>query len=173
MIYLRALKSDVWMDVVTEQRDALDSDVISDLSTQQHELSVWEVEDNLSNLDDIILAIALTRNEVKDLTLVKLSPTHMKESSKFKTDITIEIQPGNTGYLKMANSHKNFMLSSFWEIGFLAEYIANIITTDFFGNCLLFNIQDILKILANRLDAGDIDRNLLKSSNGKWLKALK
>lgn len=174
MVYLRALNPDAWFGVVDQTRDALDSDVVSDLSTQNHELSVWEVDDDLNNIDDVVLAMALTRDQIRDLTLVILSPDAMSKSKKFNYDIDIQSQPGLTAFASMANNHKNFMIRSIWEMGFLAEYIAEIISSDFEKNCTIYNTQDIIRLLNNRIDNGVLDEVFLKKNKaGSWVKAAK
>lgn len=174
MVYLRAINSDAWLEVVSNERDALDSDVVSDLSTRNHELSVWEVDDDLSNIDDVALAMALSKDQIRDLTLVMLSPKSMNESKKFNFYPEIQSQPGETAYTAMVNNHKNFMINSLWEMGFLAEYIAELISTNFERNCTLYNAQDIIKILNDRIVNGVIDETYLKHNKaGKWAKEAK
>lgn len=172
MIYLRALDPDAWMDVMSGERDALDSDVISNLSTTNHELSVWEVEDDLNNLEDVILAMAMTRNQVRELPIVKLNPETMRQHKLFAATPSIQEQEGDTGYLKMKNNHKNFMISSFWEMGYLAEYIKHCITEDNENSFLQFNSSDIIKILDRKLSDGSIEEtSFQKEKSSKWLKA--
>lgn len=174
MVYLRALNSDAWLEVVSNERDALDSDVVSDLTTQNHELSVWEVDDDLKNIDDVALAMALTRDQIRDLTLVILSPDSMNKSKKFHYNPDIQSQPGETAYAAMINNHKNLMINSLWEMGFLAEYIADLISSDFQRNCTLYNARDIFRILIDRIDRGILNENDLRHNKaGKWVKEAK
>lgn len=172
MLYVRALNPDAWMNVITGDTDPLDSDVISDLSTSNHELSVWEVDDNLSDMDDVAVALALTRDEVRDLTLVKLSPIHMRTSKYYNEDLDIKEQPGKTVFDKMIDRHKNFMLPSIWQMGFLAEYISSLITNDFESNCVIYDSTRLLDLINKAVDSGELDPDSLKK-RGKWNKKAK
>ena len=56
----------------------LDSDSVSDLGTVDHELSVWQVANDKSNLDKIVLALALTRDDTSGIYIVSVSYTHLR-----------------------------------------------------------------------------------------------
>ena len=66
MIYIRKIKESSWF----MGQAPLDSDSISDLGTSNHELSVWQVPNDKSNLDDIVLALALTRDDTNGIFVV-------------------------------------------------------------------------------------------------------
>lgn len=173
MLYVRNLNPDAWMNVITGDTHPLDSDVISDLSTSNHELSVWEVDDSLSDMDDVAVALALTRDEVRDLTLVKLSPTDMRSSKYYNEDLDIKEQPGATIYDKMVDKHKNFMLPTFWQMGFLAEYIGSLITNDFESNCVIYDSTKLVDLINKAIDCGELNSDLLKKHRGRWSKKAK
>ena len=78
MIYIRKIKESSWF----MGQAPLDSDSISDLGTSNHELSVWQVPNDKSNLDDIILALALTRDDTNGISELKTDENTFKISKK-------------------------------------------------------------------------------------------
>ena len=48
MLYARKISETPWFI-----RPLLDADAISELGTDNHDLSVWEVQDDLSNIDAV------------------------------------------------------------------------------------------------------------------------
>ena len=75
MIYIRKIKESSWF----MGQAPLDSDSISDLVTSNHELSVWQVPNDKSNLDDIVLALALTRDDTNGIFVVFIKKENIKD----------------------------------------------------------------------------------------------
>lgn len=164
MLYIRKIKENSWF----QGNKSLDSDSISDLSTFNHELSVWEVANDKSNLDNIILALALTRNDTSGIYVVFINNEEIKD--KYKWDIRIEDQDGNTAFDAMKGDHKNFMLYSFWDQGFLAEHIHNLIQDE--ANYIYYDEPQLISLLSKAINDGKISQNDLKvNKKDKWLKA--
>ena len=67
MLYARKISETPWFI-----RPLLDADAISELGTDNHDLSVWEVQDDLSNIDDIALALAMTRSKIEEMYIALL-----------------------------------------------------------------------------------------------------
>lgn len=67
MVYARKISEDSWFD-----KSVLDADSLSELSTNNHELSVWKVTDVTSQdqINDIALALALSRDAVDEFYIV-------------------------------------------------------------------------------------------------------
>ena len=65
MLYARKINDNAWF-----VGPSLDSDAVSELGTSDHTLSVWQLPDDKHNLDDIALALALTRDKVDEMFIV-------------------------------------------------------------------------------------------------------
>ena len=118
MLYARKITEDGWFG-----KDNLDADSVSELGTTNHELSVWKISDmsDSSLVDNVALALALTKSKVEEFYMIFLNPSEIKKSSKWIVE-TAE-QEGDTRYSNMKGEHVNFIVPSFWEQGYLAEYI--------------------------------------------------
>ena len=125
MVFLRKIAEGGWFG-----KSSLDSDSISDLGTINHELSVWKVsnKNDISHVDDIALAMALTRTKIEEMYLIFLDLNIIEQKHKWK--ISLKDQAGDTRYTIMQNEHVNLILTSFWEQGFLAEYICDIVKSN-------------------------------------------
>lgn len=163
MLYLRKINQDAWF-----MGQELDSDSISDLQTQNHEFSVWEIPDDRSNLDDVVLALALTRDDPSGKYIVFLNLDTIKE--KYCWDIPIQQQPGLTLYKAKANCHVNLMLKDFWEQGYLAEHIFNLLKDTV--NYCYYSEMKLIELLYRHVQSGLISESDL-ASKGKWNKAYK
>ena len=166
MIYIRKITESSWF----MGQAPLDSDSISDLGTSNHELSVWQVPNDKSNLDDIILALALTRDDTNGIFVVFIKKENIKE--EYNWDIIIKDQDGDTAFDEMKNEHKNFLLSSMWEQGYFAEHIFNLIQDE--ANYIYYDEPKLISLLSSAIDEGRISIDDLKSHNkNKWFKAYK
>lgn len=164
MLYIRKIKESAWF---LEQK-ALDSDSVSDLGTTDHELSVWQVAEDKSNLDKIVLALALTRDDTSGIYIVFIDYDNF--TSKYKCNILVAQQDGNTAFTKRKSEHKNFILESFWEQGFLAEYIHGLLADEV--NYMYYDEPRLLDVLTDAIKNGEITIDELKANNkNKWRKA--
>ena len=113
MLYLRKYAPEVW-----DEKCELDAVSISDLKTDDNDISVWQVASDESNIRDIALAIALTRDRIQDFYAVIL-----KDSDISTKTLQMNPLPGETKYENLRNEHNNIKVPTFWEIGYLAEYM--------------------------------------------------
>lgn len=164
MLYLRKINLEAW-----DGKPKDDSDSISDLATSNHELSVWEVNDDLSDIQDIALAVALTRDKVEGIAGVIIDPTRINESEGW--DIPVMPQLGNSAYRKRIESHKNFIVKNISEMKWLAFYIHSLIEE---GNkSFLFYFDELSLLESLKLKLGkDIQLEDL-NDKGRWKKAIK
>lgn len=159
MLVARKISEDAWLDMPLH-----DSDSISDITTKKHELSVWKVNDDLSNLNEVALAIALSRDYVSGIYLVLLNPEEIRE--RFSWDLDIKQSDGDTLYTTMRKDHVNLMITTLTEMGYIAEYIHKSIDSP----KIKYIDEIILKeILYNEAQAGHIE-NL--KSKGRWKRAM-
>lgn len=166
MLFIRKIKESSWFD----GQKPLDSDSVSDINTTNHELSVWKVADDKSNLDNIILALALTRNETYGFYFVYINDEKLAE--EYKWEVPICEQDGNTAYQAMKGEHKNLILNNIWDQGFLAEHIYNLLQNE--KNYGYYDEPKLLSLLSRAIIDGRITEDELKNNNmGKWLRAYK
>lgn len=166
MVYARKITEDSWF-----YKPALDSDAISELGTSDHELSVWKVEDitDTNCLNNIALALALSRDAVDELYMVFIDPQKIK--SEYKWEVELRDQEGRTGYESMKDEHTNFLLFTYWHQGFLAEHINKLIQNA--ANYRYYDVSTLVDLLKEAVDNGNIDRGVIKKRFGKWNQKLK
>lgn len=162
MIYMRKLDNDAW-----DGKPINDSDSISDLGTKNHELSVWEIDEDLNNIDDIALALALTRNDTRGFMTVLLDPEEINKDTGFQ--ITIQEQEGQSLYVAQNSKHKNFMLYTIDDMSRLASYIHSIIDQRDATKFRFFEEQEFTDLLIKKFDSGELDKEAV-SSKGLWKK---
>lgn len=114
MLFVREIDRNKWL-----KRAQLDSVSVSDLQTPDNDISVWEVQPNLSDIDDVALAVMMRRDRVQEITMVYLDSTELAQKYK----IVMHKLAGNSHYAAMNDKHSNFVIPTFWEMGYLTEYI--------------------------------------------------
>lgn len=165
MVYARKISEDSWFN-----KSVLDADSVSELSTNNHELSVWKVVDmtNQNEIDDIALALALSRDAVDEFYIVFIDID--KIHSEYNWNMELHDEDGITGFEAMKEKHTNFVLLSFWYQGFLTEHIHHLIQDD--ANYRYYDVTTLVNLLEEAVQKGRIDRDSLKKY-GKWNKKLK
>jgi hypothetical protein len=114
MYYLRRIVPEKW-----DNKVSLDAVSVSDLSTGDNDISVWQIND-MNELEEAGLTIAMTKNILKDVNVVI-----MEDKRLIELGLKILDQPGKSHYAEKNDSHKNISVPTFWEIGYLTEYIHN------------------------------------------------
>ena len=163
MLYARKINDNAWF-----VGPSLDSDAVSELGTSEHTLSVWQLSDDKHNLDDIALALALTRDKVDEMFIVFLDIDFIK--SEYKWDMELVPQEGDTHYTAMRNQHTNFKIETFWEQGFLAEHIKKLLSD--VNNYVYYDVPTLEMLLYNAVKNGLISRTEINMI-GRWNKSLK
>lgn len=166
MLYLRRISEDAWVD-----KPLHDSDSVSDLATQNHELSVWQVDDNLNNLnnfEDSVLALALTKDMACGIFVAVLDLDEIKKA--YNWNIKVTDQPGDTVYVALKDRHKNFEISHISEMGNLAEHIYKLILAQ--DSIRYVDEQRLTQLIAEKIDAKELAEEDL-NKKGKWKRALK
>lgn len=97
MYYLRRVSPDKWDGLPTD-----DSISLSDLNTSDHDISVWKVADDKSNLDQVILACAMANSKVKDFSYVLIDERDIE-----KLSLNVNDKLGRTMYVQMRGQHIN------------------------------------------------------------------
>ena len=147
MWYVRRYNPLLW-----DKKCCLDAVSLSNLSTEDNDISIWKVSLDRSNIEDIALAIAMTRDKLNDFHIVFLSPNKIRELG-----LNMNPKIGDTRYKGMVNEHDNIVVPTFWEIGFLGEYIHSIINNP--AEIMYVSEPDLQDFLYNAVKVGKIDKN--------------
>lgn len=67
--------------------DDIQADAISELRTSSNTLSVWHIEDDKSNLEQVVCAMAASRDSFADIHFILLDPESLKQKG-FKLKVT-------------------------------------------------------------------------------------
>lgn len=100
--------------------------------------------------------------------MIFLNPSEIKKSSKWIVE-TAE-QEGDTRYSNMKGEHVNFIVPSFWEQGYLAEYIHKLIQDE--QNYLYYDAAKLKKMAYDAIKDGKLTREEIKN-DGSWKRAIK
>lgn len=164
MVYAREIDSISW-----KNKPSLDAVSVSDLQTKDNEISVWEVDTEPSNIDDVALAVMMRRDRVCEVNMV------LMDSVVLATDYSIQMHqtPGNSIYTKMNGKHNNFVVPTFWEMGYLTEYIQREVKSDLSG-AIYYSEPRMKILLRNAYNGGRIKADEIKEKRilKRELKAL-
>lgn len=164
MLYARKITEDGWFGT-----DDLDADSISELTVDNHELSVWKIKDasDAIDVDKIALALAMINFRVEEFYMVLLDPDDL--AAKYKWAIAFSPQNGETHYSQARSEHTNFVVESFWELGYLSEYIHGLLSDE-----QNYRYYDVIKLGQMAYDAAKEGR-LTKSDvkDTQWKKVIK
>jgi hypothetical protein len=164
MVYARKISEDGWFG-----KEELDADSISELGTSGHQLSVWSVDNknDQGELDKVALALALTRSKIEEFYIVFFDPTSL--SQKYNWKVSFIEEDGDTLYYKLKKKHINFIIDSFWKMGYLAEYIYNLLKIN--DNYTYYDANRLTMLLYDAVENHEIDPEDIKKT--QWGKALK
>ncbi len=157
MYFLRRIKPENW-----EGKENLDAVSVSDLATDDNDISVWQIND-MDELEEVGLTIAMTKNSIKDVNVVILDGNKLKELGLVVTD-----QRGTSRFAEKNDSHKNISVPSFWEIGYLSEYIYNQLKDE--HNFHYFAEEELKETLYKVAKEGNMDYNFMSDKNENKLR---
>lgn len=164
MLYARRISEDGWFG-----RIDLDADSISELCTTNHQLSVWKIADanNIVDVDRIALALALTKSKIDEFYMVLLNPSDLE--LKYSWAVAFAPQEGATRYKQLQNEHTNFVVETFWEQGYLAEYIHKLLENE--QNYRYYDANSLKKMIYTAVKNGDVMWDDIKK-DGPWKNAV-
>lgn len=132
----------------------LQGDALTDLTTQNNALSMWIVEDNSSNLNRIISAIAATNQNLSNIDYALLDFTIVEGLG-----VKVGVVPGATPDMQ-ANEvwHRDFQELTARQIMGLADAIrVN-------GRLERFQSPKVLKLIQSAVQSGHIEKQSLSES---------
>lgn len=121
-LLLRAIKKSRWhktgMPWLTQ--GDIQADPLGDLVTGSNTLSVWLVQDDRSNLNEVILALGTSRDNLSHLDYTIFDTSLLEHIS-----IKLEVNEGKTPYDKANRWHRDLVELTANKIVRLAEYLLN------------------------------------------------
>lgn len=115
MLYLRKIEEVQWKDKMLH-----DAVSISDLKTNDNDISVWKDDGTPGLINKLALAFSLTTGRIKDLWCVDI-PDNLLGGFCFHS------ASSSTIYTSMQSLHTNIVVSTLHQMGELAEIIYNLI----------------------------------------------
>lgn len=157
MYYLRSIKPEKW-----EDKKCLDAVSVSDLATEDNDISVWQIND-MTELEEAGLTIAMTKNCIKDVNVVIMEEKRLK-------DLGLEItnQPGESRYAEKNDTHRNIFVPTLWEIGYLSEYIHDLLQDE--KNFHYFAEEELKETLYKVAKDGNMDYQFMADKDGNKLR---
>lgn len=148
MYYIRKVEKTKWDDKILH-----DSVSISDLSTDDNDISVWMDDDSKDRYKHLLLAFVLTTGKIRDLYYVRIPDVDVS-----KKGFGFNLVPSTTPYINMRSMHTNIVIPTLYELGDLAEIIYDITSA---GNQQYIAEQDLKELFydAVKNDLIEIDFN--------------
>ena len=148
MYYIRKVEKAKWDGKILH-----DSISISDLSTEDNDISVWMDDDSKDRYKQLLLAFVLTTGKIRDLYYVRIPDADVS-----KKGLGFNLVPSTTPYTNMQRLHTNIVVPTLHELGDLAEIIYDITSV---GNQRYIAEQDLKELFydAVKKDLIKIDFN--------------
>jgi hypothetical protein len=152
-LILRKIRKKRWYGEDSEpwlQCHEIQADALGDLGTSCNVLSVWLIEDNLSNLEQVVAALASSGDSVSNFDYVAINIELL-----FTIGIEIEKIEGNTPYLEANKWHRDLIKLTVCKIAKLADLM-------FKSEKKRIPEKKVLALLKDAETKSLLDRKLLK-----------
>jgi hypothetical protein len=136
----------------------IQADPLGDLATGSNTLSVWLVQDDRSNLNDVLLALGASRD-----TASNLDYTIFDIDLLVNINIKLETNEGKTPYAKANCWHRDLVELTANKIVKLAESLLKNAELERFSE------KEMIKLIQDAVNNKQIDRTKLKPSIDKRL----
>jgi len=159
-LLLRAIRKSRWNKTNCPwlAKDDIQADLLRDFETKDNTLSVWLVQDDRSNLNDVLLALGASRD-----TASNLDYTIFDVGLLANINIKLEINAGNTLYAKANCWHRDLVELTANKIVKLAESLLKDAELERFSE------KEMIKLIQDAVNNKQIDRTKLKPSIDKRL----
>jgi len=135
------------------QQGEIPADPLTDLDTQSNKLSLWHVEDDESNLDQVVTAIAATREHLDKVDYALLDQRYI-----WQLDIQVEKTPGGTPLAEADLWHRDLTHLSAQKLLDLAKVMWDRARTARRPE------KAVRQLLVKAVDSGRIDTSKLKDT---------
>lgn len=141
--------------------------LLTELKTDHNTLSIWAYETE-EQKDEVLAAIALTRQHVDKLAYVMMDEAHLK-----KLGIPLVQEDGvadGITKIEILKRHNNLIQIDFWRLGYVAEYISMLTRNRMDRNQL--SDKKVFQLIESQINNKSIDFNLInKDLQGSYLRA--
>jgi len=136
----------------------IQSDLLSDFETKNNTLSVWLIQDDQSNLNEVVLALAINRDTISnfDYTIFDIDLMEI-------LNIKLEVNEGNTPYNRANSWHRDLVELTINKIIKLAESLLED------AEKVRISEKKIANLIQVAVNNSQIDREILKPSISKKL----
>ena len=151
---LRKIRKAKWYkhnDVPWLEEDDLQADALGDLATSSNTLSVWLINEDRSNFDDVIIALASNADTLSHIDYVLL-----EESDVAELKIQIRQEPGVSPYVQANHWHRDLIELSVSKLMGLAELIRSADSRDRVSE------KQVCQLLKQVIESRQIDPARLK-----------
>ncbi len=160
-LLLRKIRKSKWYktdSVLWLKQDEIQADALGDIVTSSNTLSVWLVEDDKSNLEEVIVALAVCGDTISnfDYTLINVDLL-------LSIGIKIETKEGLTPYSRANHWHRDIIELTTYKILRLAEAIF------LHSDRKRVAEKEVLTLVKVVVQNGQIDRTKLKPGITKRL----
>lgn len=153
MLYVRRYKPILW-----DNKCCLDAVSLSDLVTDDNDISVWEMQDDQSDFEDIVLAMAMSKDKLVDFYMLIMDDKKIKQLG-----LSMNPKPSSTKYVLQQGKHNNIYVPTFWEIGYLAEYMYDLTLDQ--SKVFYVSEPDLKEYFYKAVKSCKIDKNIVLSDS--------
>lgn len=152
--FLRKIRQPKWFkheDLPWLPEDSLQADALGDLNTKDNRLSVWHIQDDKANLEQVVIALAAIFQDPSHLDCALFDQQLVSE-----IDVKIEDTRGESSYEEANVWHRDLAELSAEKLMQLATIIMRS------GEKQRFPKTRVLDLVKQAVDSGSIDREKLK-----------
>ncbi len=161
-LLLREVKLENWLAATHTPDDPLPADPLSDLNTKENALSVWELPDDRSNLEDVVTAIAAKRH-IREIDVALI-----EESLISGLGIEILETEGKTPLLEVRPMHRNLAELEAQDLVRIADVMRKTLVIEQFSVDQVENLI-VGTIQSGRLRSSDLQRGAREHLERKGL----
>lgn len=129
------------------------ADALADLETKGNALSLWFVADDRSNLEQVVSALASTRQRISNLDYALVDQKFIAENN-----LKLQSVISNSPYEQANTWHRDLVELSASKLCVLAKIIFE------YGEKKRYTEKDVLRLMARAIALGHIDRAKLNMS---------
>lgn len=150
-------------NLITRENPLFTGDAISDLRTSGNTISVWETPDLApANVAPILATLALNGDKLNKVVYVALDENYLK-----KKKILVNPVIGQCNSVvdqSILQRHRDISEVDYWHLGYLAEYIFELVKNNKYYSATLSEIKTYIKdlIQSKKVDPAKMNASIRK-----------
>jgi len=161
-LLLRKIRKSKWyksLNVPWLPPGELQADALGNLKTENNKLSLWHIEDNSSNLNQVLIAVLTTLDVPSNIDIALIDSNLVSDIG-----INMESTKGNTKISNVnINWHRNLIELTANKLMQLAQIIMQ------HASFKRFSEDEALSLAQKTIDAGTINKTLFKKTFQEYL----